>query len=144
MNSLKQTSRSQSLSALASQPQPLKRNAMSNSTMSLSSPNKDINSNGKNQLADSESDDDESFKSTEESSESDEEESKCSSQTKQSSENQSSYLDDDYDDDDDDAVRVHRIKSTAKKQNEADLETGKRSAPVPQVRFSKLVNHMKK
>lgn len=145
MNSLKQTSRSQSLSALASQPQPLKRNTMSNSTMSLSSPNKDINSIGRNQSADSESDDDESSKSTEESSESDEEESKCSGQTKQSSENQSSYLDDDDDDDDeDDAVRVHQIKSTAKKHNDTALGAGKRSAPVPQVRFSKLANHMKK
>lgn len=135
-NSLKQTNRSQSLSALANDSQPLKRSSISNSTISLSSPNKDINANGKNdknhsRVSESDDEDEEYTKSTEETTEeSDEEESKGSSQTKQSSENHSS----------DNAVQVRPITAMSKKK----AEPGKRTAPVPQVRFSKLVNHMKK
>lgn len=127
------------MSALATNPQPLKRTSLSNSTMSLSSPNK----NGKNRSSESESEDDdeeeeESIKSTEESTESDEEDSRDSSLTKPSTHNASSIYDDD------DAVEIHPIKTLTKKKAGAKPQPEKRAAPVPQVRFSKLVSHMKK
>lgn len=138
-NNLKASNRSQSLSALASNPQqPLKRTNLSNSTMSLSSPNKN-NHNMNGATSNSNSDSEETSKSTEETSESEEEQSGGSSQTKQSSENKTSYSEDD-----DDAVEVHPIKSMAKKKVDVTSEGDKRLAPVPQVRFSKLVSHMKK
>lgn len=134
-NNLKQTNRSQSLSALANNSQPLKRSNLSNSTMSLNSPNKDVKVNSKiDSESEEEEDEEESItKSTEETSES-EEESMDTSQTKQSSENQSSYIDDD------EAVQIRPISAISRKK----AENEKRNAPVPQVRFSKLVNHMKK
>lgn len=116
-----------------------KRTNLSNSTMSLSSPNKDLESNvrnGKHRSSDNESD---ATKSSEGTSESDEELSGESSETKPSSENQSSYYDED-----DDAVQVRSIKETLKKKTRSNGESGERAAPVPQVRFSKLVSHMKK
>lgn len=130
------------MSALATNSQPLKRTSLSNSTMSLSSPNK----NGKNLSIDSESEDDDeeeedSIKSTEESTESDDEDSRDSSLTKPSTHNASSIYDDD---DDDDAVEIRPIKELAKKKAGAKPQLEKRAAPVPQVRFSKLVSHMKK
>lgn len=127
------------MSALANNPQPLKRSTMANSTMSLTSPNKDMKINSKvdrDHSSVSESGDEEESvtKSTEETSESEEDESMDSSQTKHSSENRSSYMDDD------DAVQIRPISAISKKK----AETEKRNAPVPQVRFSKLINHMKK
>lgn len=127
--------------------QPLKRTTMSNSSMSLDSPKKDIISRNKKTVSDLESEeedeeDEETSKSTDNSSDSDdEEESKSSSQTKQSTENQSSHLEDE---DDDNAVQVRPMAGISKKKLEAKPEPLKRGAPVPQVRFSKLVNHMKK
>lgn len=135
------------MSALATgNPQPLKRTSLSNSTMSLSSPNKDLHlKGGRNRSSDSESEDDEeeeeeSIKSTEETTESEDEESRDSSLTKPSTINASSV----YEDDDDDAVQVRPIKSLAKKNTGTKPHPEKRAAPVPQVRFSKLVGHMKK
>lgn len=136
-NTLKPNNRSQSLSALTNNSQPLKRSNMSNSTMSLSSPNKDNDSNvkiGKKHLRENDSDEyDDTTKTSEETSESEEEISARSSQTKQSSSS--------YEDDDDEAVQVHSIKEIARKK--ADTIAGKRAAPVPQVRFSKQVSHSK-
>lgn len=120
----------------------MKRTNLSNSTMSLSSPNKDLESNvrnGKHRSSDNESDEDDATKSSEGISESDEELSGESSETKPSSENPSSYYDED-----DDAVQVRSIKETLKKKTRSNGESGERAAPVPQVRFSKLVSHMKK
>lgn len=139
-NSLKPSNRSQSLSALTNNSQPLKRSNLSNSTMSLSSPNKDSDSNiknGKMHSSDNESDDDdETSKTSEETTESEEELSSGSSQTKQSS----SFHEED---DDDEAVRVHSINEIAKKKANRIAVPGKRAAPVPQVRFSKQISHSK-
>lgn len=146
-NNLNPANRSQSMSALANNSQQLKRANLSNSTMSLNSPSKDAISKGRNRMNKSESeeedeDEEETTKSTGQSSESDdEEESMGSSQTKQSTENQSSYLDED---DDDNAVQVRPITGLTKRKPDNKPEPQKRGAPVPQVRFSKLVNHMKK
>lgn len=130
------------MSALTNNAQPLRRSNVSNSTMSLSSPNKDVDSNmknGKNHSSDNDSDEDDTTKTTEETSESEEEMSEGSSQIKPSSENQSSY----YEDEDDKAVQVRSVKEVARKRADASAVSGKR-APVPQVRFSKLVSHIKK
>lgn len=136
------------MSALTNNLQQLKRTTMSNSSMSLDSPNKDRSSRDTNKVSDLESEDEddededeeETTKSTEGSSNSDDEdESKSSSQTKQSTKNQS--LDDE---DDDNAVQVRPIAGISKKKPDIKPELQKRGAPVPQVRFSKLVNHMKK
>lgn len=139
LSKLDRSNRSQSMSALANNKQNMKRTNLSNSTMSLSSPNKDIDSNvrnDRNRLSESESDDDETVRTTEETSESEEEQSEESSLTKPSTENHSSS----YEDDDDDKVRVHSIKEAIKKKPKANLE---RTAPTPHVRFSKLVGHIK-
>lgn len=138
------------MSALATKSQPLKRGSLSNSTMSLSSPNKDMNLKDRgNRSSDSESeeeeeDDDEeeeeSLKSSEETTESEDEDSRDSSMTKPSTVNASSV----NDDDDDDAVEIRPIKTAAKKKVGIKPQPEKRAAPVPQVRFSKLVSHMKK
>lgn len=118
--------------------------------MSLDSPNKDASLRDRNKVNgleseeedDEDEEDEETTKSTEGSSDSDdEEESRSSGQTKQSTENQSSHLEDE---DDDNAVQVRTIAEISKKKPETKPEPMKRGAPVPQVRFSKLVNHMKK
>lgn len=129
------------MSALTNSAQP-RRSNISNSTMSLSSPNRDIDSNmrnGKNHSSDNNSDEDDTTKTTDETSESEEEISEGSSQIKHSSENQSSY----YEDEDVRAVQDRSTKEVAKKRADAIAVSGKR-APVPQVRFSKLVSHIKK
>lgn len=140
-NSLKLANRSQSMSALANDSQKLKRTNMSSSTMSLDSPNKDAIIGGRNRLNESESegeedDDEEETTKSQTSDSDDEEESIGSSQTKQSS-----FLDED---DDDNAVQVRPIAGITKQKPDNKPEPQKRGVPVPQVRFSKLVNHMKK
>lgn len=134
------------MSALATKPQPLKRTSLSNSTMSLSSPNKDFKDRGhRSSDSESEEEDDEeeeeeeeeSLKSSDETTGSEDED---SSMTKPSTVNASSVNDDD--DDDDDAVELRPIKTAAKKKVDIKPQT-ERAAPVPQVRFSKLVSHMK-
>lgn len=113
---------------------------MSNSTMSLSSPNKDSDekqNNNIHQTSDTESNEDDTTKTTDKSSESEEDDSDDSSDTKLSSENQSSYYDEDND-----VVQVRSIKEIPMKKSEPIIGTNKRTGPVPQVRFSKLVNQM--
>lgn len=124
-------------------------NNLSNSTMSLNSPNRDINSNVKNRSSEeSESDDDEdeededaSSKTTEETTES--EVSRDTKDTKQSTKNQSSSFCED-----DEAVEIRPVKAIPRKRSGLKPEPEKRNVPeqrpVPQVRFSKLINHMKK
>lgn len=110
--------------------------------MSLSSPSKGISSVdiGRNHSSDSQSDDDDATKSTEESSESEEEYSDGSSLNKTSSENQSGY----YEQRNDDGIKARSTKGASKKMTATYLEPEKRAAPVPQVRFSKLLTNMKK
>lgn len=74
----------------------------------------------------------ESIESTEVTTESDEE---LSSQTRESSELRSSI-----NGDDDDAAKVRPMETLTMKKPEPE----KRTVPVPQIRFSKLLNNMKK
>lgn len=125
---------------------PLKRNTLSNSAMSLNSPNNRIKSTLRNGMhksidgetgeededEDEEEEEGESIESTEVTTESDEE---LSSQTRESSELQSSM-----NGDDDDAAKVRPMKTLTMKKPEPE----KRTVPVPQIRFSKLLNNTKK
>lgn len=114
----------------------LKRNNISKSTLSLSSPTKDIIEsharNGKIQSSGSESNDDDDetvTKTSEEMSDSEAAHSDGSSQTKESSGT------------DDDSVQIRQLKEAPSIKPQP--EPRKRTAPTPQVRFSKLVSHIK-
>lgn len=113
----------------------LKRSNLSKSTTSLSSPNKDIMEsharNGKVPSSGSESNDDDDVddtvtKTSQESSDSEAAHSDESSQTKQSS---------------DDSVQIRQMKEPSSIRPQP--EPRKRTVPTPQVRFSKIVNHIK-
>lgn len=141
-NKLKSSNRSQSMSSLApnNHVHRLKRANLSKSTMSLSSPNKDIIEsharNGKIPSSGSESndnDDDTVTKTSEEASESEATHSDASSQTKQSSSHCT----------DDDSVQIRQLKDAPPIKSQPNPEPRKRTAPTPQVRFSKLVSHIK-
>lgn len=142
--SLKPTNRSQSMSSLAQNinAHRLKRTNLSKSSMALSSPNKDIVEshlrNGKRPQSASESndedDDDTVTKTSEElSSECESTHSDGSSQTKQSSSHCT----------DDDSVQIRQLKDDTSMKCQPNPEPRKRTAPTPQVRFSKLVSHIK-
>ncbi|XP_031619179.1 protein FAM92A-like [Contarinia nasturtii] len=157
-NSLKPSNRSQSMSALTKTTKYDKLTTnLSNSTMSLNSPNKDIHSNLKKDThqssEDSELDDEEeeeededvSSKSTEETTES--EVSRDTKDTRCSTENQSSSVC--VDDNDD--VQIRPVKAIPRKRSgqdkaepEKERSVPEQPRPVPQVRFSKMINHMKK
>lgn len=143
-NNLKPSNRSQSMSSLATNntAHRLKRTNLSKSTTLLSSPTRDIVEsharNGKMPLSGSESNDDDDdddtvTKTSEETSESEAAHSDGSSQTKQSSSHGT----------DDDSVQVRQLKEVPpiKSQPKPNPEPRKRTAPTPQVRFSKLVSH---
>lgn len=139
-NNLKPSNRSQSMNALATNnhvPR-LKRSNLSKSTMSLSSPSKEIIEsharNGKIASSGSESNDDDDdtvTKTSEETSDSEAAHSDGSSQTKQSSSHGT----------DDDSVQIRQLKDASSIKPQP--EPRKRTAPTPQVRFSKLVSHIK-
>lgn len=144
-NKLKSSNRSQSMSSLATNnhvPR-LKRANLSKSTMSLTSPNKDIIEsharNGKIPSSGSESNDNDDdnddtvTKTSEETSESEATHSDVSSQTKQSSGHCT----------DDDSVQIRQIKDAPPIKPKPNPEPRKRTTPTPQVRFSKLVSHIK-
>lgn len=141
-SSLKPNNRSQSMSALATNNNAhrLKRSNLSKSTTSLSSPSKDIIEshvrNGKMPSSGSESNDDDDIddtvtKTSEESSDSEVAHSDESSQTKQSSSHGT----------DDDSVQIRQMKEPLSMRPQP--EPRKRTVPTPQVRFSKIVNHIK-
>lgn len=121
--------------------QRLKRTNLSKSTTSLSSPSKDIIEsharNGKMPSSGSESNDEDDdiddtvTKTSEESSDSEAAHSDVSSQTKASSSHCT----------DDDSVQIRRLKEPPSIRPQP--EPRKRTAPTPQVRFSKIVNHIK-
>ena len=144
-NNLKPSNRSQSMGSLApnNNTNRLKRTNLSKSTTSLNSPNRDIVEsharNGKKPMSGSESndddddDDDTMTKTSEETSESEAAQSDRSSQTKQSSSHCT----------DDDSVQIRQLKDFPPKKSQLNPEPRKRTAPTPQVRFSKLVSHIK-
>lgn len=116
----------------------LKRTNLSKSTVSLSSPTVESYArNGKMPLSGSESNDDDDddndtvTKTSDETSESEAAHSDRSSQTKQSSSHGT----------DDDSVQIRQLKEAPPIKSQPNPEPRKRTAPTPQVRFSKLVSH---
>lgn len=139
-SSLKSSNRSQSMSSLAASNNAhrLKRTHLSKSSMSLNSPTRDIAEshvrNVKMPMSASESnddDDDDTVTKTSEETSSDSEaaHSDGSSQTKQSSS--------------DDSVQIRQLNDESSIKFQPNPEPRKRTAPTPQVRFSKLVSHIK-
>lgn len=145
-NGLISNNRSQSMTSLATNnnTQRLKRTNRSKSTLALTSPNRNIIEthmrNGKLPSSGSESNDDDTItKTSDETSESEENQSDASGQTKQSSENRSSCCTDD------DSVQIRPLKEedVSPRKSAPHPEPRKRTIPTPQVRFSKVVSHIK-
>lgn len=108
--------------------------------MALNSPNKDISEthvrNGKlpQSASDDDDDDDTITKTTEEtSSETESTHSDMSSQIKHSSGHST----------DNDSVQIRQLNDEPTMKSQPNPEPKKRTAPTPQVRFSKLVSHIK-